>query len=195
MRPKPLSKEKIEEAMRHTQSNRAAARYLGVSYQHFKPYAKLFSDKDGINLFEKHKNQCGRGIPKHLKSKEYPALQQIFDGVLDPVHFTPAKIRNQLIHENYLPEECNICGFKERRILDYRIPLLLSFKDNNKKNYKLDNLELVCYNCYFMYIGTVYTEEQIEIIEDAPRDKFKVEKPEFQLDQEHLDNMAALGIL
>lgn len=196
MRPKPLSKDKILEAMRHTRSNRAAARYLGVSYQHYKPYAKLFRDDiTNKSLFEQHLNQAGKGIAKHLKGRKYPALQQIFDGTLDPAHFSPEKIKNQLIHESYLAEECAKCGFHERRVLDYKIPLLLSFKDNNRKNYKLANLELLCYNCFYLYIGDVFTEEQIDYIEDAPKDKFKVEKPNFELSESDLDNMRQLGIL
>ena len=39
---KPLTKAQIETALRYTKSNRAAAKYLGCSYQHYKPFAKLF---------------------------------------------------------------------------------------------------------------------------------------------------------
>lgn len=182
--------------MRHTRSNRAAARYLGVSYQHFKPYAKMFVDeKTNLSLFDEHLNQCGKGIPKHLKGKNLPAIQEILNGNLDASHFSVEKLKNQLIHESYLKEECYQCGFNERRVLDYRIPLLLSFKDGNKKHWVLDNLELVCYNCYFLYIGNVFTPEQIDKIEDQPKDVFKIEKPEFNLDDEHLENMRQLGIM
>ena len=45
--PKILSREDILRAMRLTKSNRAAAKYLGCSYQHYKPYAKLFK----LNIF------------------------------------------------------------------------------------------------------------------------------------------------
>ena len=148
MRPKIFTKSDIEKAMRHTLSNRAAARYLGCSYQHYKVYAKMFKDENtDKTLFELHKNQQGRGIPKHLKgSKNQPALKDILEGRLDPSHFSPEKIKKQLIHESMLPEECGRCEFHERRVLDYRVPLLLSFKDGNKKNYQLENLELLCYN-------------------------------------------------
>ena len=40
---KPLSKEQIVAATNKTLSNRAAARYLNVSYQHFKKWAKLYT--------------------------------------------------------------------------------------------------------------------------------------------------------
>ena len=49
--PKPLSKAQILAAQAKTQSNMAAARYLHVSYQHYKRYAKMYY------IFESHKNQ------------------------------------------------------------------------------------------------------------------------------------------
>ena len=39
---KPLSKQQIQAAMNKTMSNRAAARYLGVSYIHYKKWAKNY---------------------------------------------------------------------------------------------------------------------------------------------------------
>jgi len=200
MRPKPLKKEDILRAMRHTRSNRAAARYLGVSYQHYKPYAKIYTERqpngNEITLFEKHLNPSGKGIPKQLVgSKKEPALDLILTGQIDPSHWSVERIKSRLIIENRIAEDCAKCGFHERRILDYRIPLLLSFKDGNKKHWNIDNLELVCYNCYFLHIGDVFTPEQIDLIEDAPKDKFKVEKPEFDLDEDMLDNMRSLGLI
>ena len=50
---KPLSKEQILAAQAKTKSNMAAARYLHVSYQHYKKWAKLYK------LFAGHKNQSG----------------------------------------------------------------------------------------------------------------------------------------
>ena len=48
-KPKPLSKEMIVAAQANTKSNMAAARYLHVSYQHYKRYAKMYK------LFDDHK--------------------------------------------------------------------------------------------------------------------------------------------
>ena len=64
-----LSKEQIVAAQGKTLSNMAAARYLHVSYQHYKKYAKMY------NLFDTHKNQAGKGIPKFLKGfKKMPHM-------------------------------------------------------------------------------------------------------------------------
>jgi hypothetical protein len=195
MHKKFYSKEDILRAMRHTKSGRAAARYLGCSYQHYRPYAKMYLNEDGISLFDAHKNQCGKGIPKHLKGgKKQPALEQIFNGIIDPSHFTPEKIRKRLIFESYLAEECNRCKFNERRVIDYKVPLLLNFKDGNKKNYKKENLELLCYNCFFLYVTDPFTPEQVNIIEDFNQDKNNIEKPTFDMDDYLLENMKSLGI-
>ena len=124
---KPLSKEQIVVAQGKTKSNMAAARYLHVSYQHYKRYAKLYK------LFENHKNQSGKGIPKFLSNgKKDPALLDIIEGRVNAASFSPAKLKYRLIEEGYLLEECAICSFKERRVLDYKMPLLLHFKDLNR---------------------------------------------------------------
>jgi hypothetical protein len=159
-------------------------------------YAKTFTDDNDVTLFDLHKNQQGRGIPKHLKgSKKEPAIREILEGRIDPAHFTPEKIKRKLIHESILAEECNKCEFHERRVLDYRVPLLLNFKDNNKKNYQLDNLELLCYNCYFIYVGDIFSPEQLDQVQDFTDYKFKIDRPTWDLDEDALSNMRALGIL
>ena len=147
-RAKPLSKEQIVAAQANTRSNMAAARYLHVSYIHYKRYAKMY------NLFESHKNQSGKGIPKFLKGNgKDPALLDIIEGRISAAHFSPSKLKYRLIEEGYLLEECTMCGFKERRVLDYKMPLLLHFKDGNKSNYRSENIELLCYNHYFLTVG------------------------------------------
>ena len=167
--PKPLSVEQIRAAMAKTKSNRAAARYLNVSYQHYKKWAKNYDATEGDypNLFEQHKNQAGVGIPKFLNpgKSDFAALD-IIEGRLDPSSFNPQKIKYRLIEEGYLADECNQCGFHERRVLDYKIPLILHFKDGNKQHYRLENIQMLCYNCYFLTIGDIFSDKQIEGLED-----------------------------
>jgi hypothetical protein len=105
---KPLSKEMILAAMSQTKSNRAACRYLNVSYIHYKRWAKLYESDTHKNLFEQHKNQSGKGIPKFLRSKgKEPALIDIIEGRVDASSFSPDKIKYRLITEGHLLEECN----------------------------------------------------------------------------------------
>ena len=195
---KPLSKEDILRAMRFTKSNRAAARYLGCSYQHYKPYAKLFrvdeNDPSSPTLFESHLNQSGKGIPKFLPNRrKEPNVKIIVETGTGWESFTPEKIKARLIAESYLKEECYNCGFCERRVTDYKIPLLLNFKDGNKNNYLIENLELLCYNDYFLLVADPLTPDQIRHIEDNA--EVKAVAHDWDMDEAHLDNMRALGLL
>ena len=176
---KPLSVEHIRAAMAKTKSNRAAARYLNVSYQHYKKWAKIYdATEDGYpNLFEQHKNQSGKGIPKFLNNKKGErSVLDIIEGRLDPSSWDPQKIKYRLFEEGYMKEECYNCGFHERRVNDYKMPLILNFKDRNKQHYRLENLEMLCYNCYFLFMGDIYNEKQLTALEDH--------KPMYQADSD-----------
>jgi len=149
-----LSKEQVVAAQGKTLSNMAAARYLHVSYQHYKKYAKMYG------IFESHKNQSGKGIPKYLKGpKKMPHMKEIIEGRIAASSFNPNKLKYALIEQGYIAEECSVCGFKERRVLDYKIPLLLHFKDKNSNNYSLDNVQLLCYNHYFLQVGDIFNKQ------------------------------------
>lgn len=193
--PKPLSKEMIVAAMGRTRSNRAAARYLSVSFEHYKKWAKLYKDEaSGLTLWDKHKNQSGAGIPKFLSGKSNePALLDIIEGRATPHSFTPEKVKTRLILEGYLMEECYRCHMTERRVVDYKMPLLLHFKDKNKKNYKAENLELLCYNCFFLTVGDVFENRQIQGMEDHIT-IYKQEQPTWELDEYHLERLKELGL-
>lgn len=192
---KILSKDQILTAQSVTKSNRAAARNLHVSYQHYKMYANMYVDhKTGKTLYEIHANPSGKGIPKFLRldGKE-PALLDILEGRIPVDHFTPEKIKDRIIREGLLEEKCARCSFNETRILDSRAPLILHFVDGNKRNYSLKNIDLLCYNCYFLYIGNIFSGKQIQSLEDFHTGKL-VQKPTWQLDEHHIEHLKELGL-
>lgn len=192
---KILSKEQILAAQAKTRSNRAAARYLHVSYQHYKLYANIYKDdKSGKTLYELHANPSGKGIPKFLRldGKE-PALIDVLEGRIPIDHFTPDKIKERIIREGLIEEKCARCNFLERRIIDTRMPLILHFKDGNKRNYSLSNIDLLCYNCYFLYIGNIFSGKQIQSLEDFHTGKL-VQKPTWELDEYHIEHLRELGL-
>lgn len=173
MRPRPLSKMEILNAMDKTKSVRACSRYLNLSYSHVKKWMKFYKDdRTQMSLFEFHKNQAGKGIPKYLTwtDREIPLIDLI-EGGTDISSFSPQKIKMRMIKEGLLPERCNSCSYEKRRAMDYKVPLLLNFKDGNKKNFKIDNVQLLCYNCFFMQIGDVFEQKQVEAIEDYVQKK------------------------
>lgn len=186
-------------AILRTKSNRAAARYLSVSFPHYKRWAKLYTDeKTGQTLYESHKNQSGIGIPKFLPEKGFKGgvtLKDILEGTVSPDSFTPAKLKDKIILDGYLEEKCTHCNLMERRVLDYRMPLLLHFKDKNKRNYKLENLQLLCYNCYYLHVGDIFNNRQIQGIEDHLTVYKQIEVPDWDLDDYQLQRLQELGLM
>jgi hypothetical protein len=182
--PKPITREQLLAAMKMTKSNMACARYLGISYMHYSRYAKSYIDEEtGKTLFDLHKNQSGKGIRKFLGGKDLD-LEALMSGELFVKSLNVNRYKDKLIQEGYIEEKCNSCGFNEQRVNDYKAPLLVHFKDGNKMNWKIENIELLCYNCYFLQIGDVFNTKQIKHIEeDAPV------KKDDQIDWEMDDNM------
>lgn len=177
-----------------TRSNAAAARYLRVSYNHYKKYAKLYKDEQsGLSLLELHKNQAGKGIPKFLiNGGKEPPLMDLIEGRLPVEHFDPKKIKQRIIFEGLVEEKCAKCGFAERRVIDTKVPVILNWKDGNKKNWHLDNLEFLCYNCSFLYAASPITDQQVEKMEDY-LDK-NGEDFTWELDEHHIEHLKELGL-
>ena len=72
---KILTKEDILRAQKMTRSNMAAARYLHCSYNHYKKYAKMYKNDEGISLLKSNleniKNRVWGDFPiKNLEIKE-----------------------------------------------------------------------------------------------------------------------------
>ena len=149
-----ISESEIRYAMENTKSCAAAARFLKVSYESFRKYAKLYTDSEsGKTLFELHKNKPGKGITRAFK----PRLRGKF-GLLDILegkypNYPHTRLKHRLIQNAVFEEKCDSCGFCERRVNDYSVPLLLDWIDGDRTNHKKDNLRLLCYNCYYLEVG------------------------------------------
>jgi hypothetical protein len=68
--------------------------------------------------------------------------------------------KTRLIKEGWIQERCSCCGFQERRQYDYEIPLKMHWVDGDKRNYALENIQLLCYNCYFINVGNLSGKEK-----------------------------------
>ena len=79
------------------------------------------------------------------------------EDILDGKHrqLTPWFVKKRLIREGYLDDKCHICGFQEHRAIDDKQPITLDFLDGDTRNYKIDNIRLICYNCRFLYRGNM----------------------------------------
>lgn len=87
-------------------------------------------------------------------------LKRVFTGETTGTDWK--KIQQWVLDFDVLEKKCNKCNFTVN--IDSKVnttthphtkeqiyPLVLNFKDGNKENGVLTNLELLCYNCYFLH--------------------------------------------
>lgn len=193
---KHFTKQEILKAQQLTKSNRAAARYLNCSYNTYKIYAKQYIDETtGKSLFEKHLNPSGKGISKFLSNKgKNPPLEKLLDGTIPRHSYSVEKLKNRLLNEVVLRSECYRCGFHECRVNDFKQPFLLNFKDKNKNNWNKSNLEILCYNCYFLYVDEVFNAKEKQHIEDTYHPT-EASQPTWDLEGWQLDHFKELGLI
>ena len=156
-----IPESEIRYAMENTKSNAEAARFLKVSFTTYKKYARLYVDRDsGKTLYELHKNQFGVGIPKDVQkaAKGIYSITNILQG--KHPNYPTWKLRNRLLALAILPEQCNSCGYAERRVTDDTVPLLLDTIDGDETNHCIENLQMLCMNCYYQQTGNPFNEDK-----------------------------------
>ena len=137
----PLLESEIKESQEHENSATACSKYLKVGYKRYKKWAKYYG------LFKT--NPWKKGDRKHYWAPDrgkYP-LNQILDGKFP--NYPVFRLKDLLIRSGIKKPECEVCNWDERR-MDGKLPLLLNFRDGNEKNHKLENLQILCYNHYFV---------------------------------------------
>jgi len=156
-----LTESQVRYAMENTYSNLEAARFLNVSYNTYLKYADMYVDNEtGLTLRHLHKqkikpkverisNQDRRRYDNGYKEK----LEDILNG--DYPLYDSKIFRKRLFAANILPMECSSCGWNECRVTDGNYPLLIHFHDGNWRNKRIENLYLLCYNCYFLQVGSM----------------------------------------
>ena len=193
---KLLTEQQIKGAMKHTRSNRAAARFLNVSLPTYRLYAKMYLDPaSGKTLYDLHSNKFGKGIPKwRAGENKEPILQDLLKKGMSVESYSVEKLKNRLLYEGLLACECAKCGFHEERVLDCKVPLILAFKDNNKWNWLIENLQMLCYNCYFLYVGDLFNKKQLNFLEDAGDTVVQAKQTDWELDDYFLKHFQELGL-
>lgn len=127
-----------------------SARKLGVSFMTYRKYAKMYG------LYGRVANMAGKGITKPVKNEDagkYP-LNQILEGKFPK--YSTGRLKTRLIRSNRIEQKCNKCGFCEQRVTDKQVPLMLNYVDGNAKNKLRENIELLCYNCYFLNVNNPF---------------------------------------
>lgn len=147
-----LTESEVRYAMKNSNSNLTAAAFLHISVETWRRYASMYFDPEsGKNLYELHKSNRTNKFSKRRQSRKLATLEDIFAGRYP--NYLASKLKERLIQEAVFEESCALCGFKERRVSDYTVPLVLTWKNGNKLDHSKENLEFVCYNCYHLYYG------------------------------------------
>ena len=190
-----LTENVIRNAMKHTQSNFQAARYLNLTIETYRKYAKSFIDQEsGKNLYELHKNNSGKGI-KRVKWNHEISVEKI-NAIMASASYRAVnqqKLKNRLIYEGILRMECYKCGHHEKRVVDFKQPLILNFIDGNKHHWNIENLRMLCYNCHFLYVGDMFSDRQVRSLEDANAPLIK-EEIDWDIDDDFLQHFQDIGL-
>ena len=175
-RPKRMLLEsEILAAQSISKTEAEAARKLGVSFMTYRKYAKMYG------LYGRVSNAAGKGISKPIKNEDsgkYP-LNHILEGKFPK--YSTTRLKARLIRSNRIEQKCNKCNFSEHRISDNNVPLLLNYIDGNDKNKLQANIELLCYNCFFLYVNNPFgcrKSFKVNKIEEATQDIQIEVKPE-----------------
>lgn len=194
-----LTEEQVRSFLLNATSIKEAARNSKISYPTFKKYCKMYVDQEtGKTLFDLFKNPSGKGIKKNWdKLRAVYYLENVLKKGQDPRPERIAKLKEIVLERELLPQVCCKCGFKERRLNDMKVPLLLSFKNKDRSDWTVENLELMCYNCFFLHIGDPFKSAVVKRIEALEFDDgdFQEDTNKFhRLDQMYLDHLKDLGL-
>jgi hypothetical protein len=107
---------------------------LGLHFNTFKRYAKMFGCYNP--------NPSGKGMKK--KSVPKKALLDILSG--EHPEFQTFKLKNRLIREGLMKNECSLCGVTNW--CDKPLNMELDHIDGNRTNHSLKNLRMLCPNCH-----------------------------------------------
>jgi len=152
-RRKVITKNMILDSQSHTKSNMEAARWLRISYNTYKKWAKYY------NIFEQHLNQEGFGVKKGWATYKVP-IDDIITGKRQPPKRWSHKVfKSRLIEEGYFNEECSNCSYSEENMKTGKVCLGIDFIDGDHNNFKIENLSLLCPNCYLSYNGRFPTSK------------------------------------
>ena len=114
----------------------------------------FFQAEDGIRDYDVTGVQtCALPICKGIPHDTVPVWGLKIKDLLDGQHpnYPHWKLQEKLIKHGYLIEKCNECGEDRLRIDDLKGPMLLDYLDNDQSNRHIDNLRLLCFNCYFLF--------------------------------------------
>jgi len=172
-----LTEDEIREALANSSSIAEACRYMGgINIRTFRKYAEKYIDLEtGKNLYELYRkfgNPHSLRPRTHIKENLPYRYQKQIDNLLTQRKWTsPSRVailKKMLILHELHKEECEHCGYGEKRIKDNKQPLLLHFIDGDRKNWTLPNIRWLCYNCYFINVNDSFSGRVLANMQSSP---------------------------
>lgn len=161
-----ILKDQILNAIRHSTSIKGTASYLGVPISLLKPFLLEYKDDNTEkSLYETYfstKNKFSQVNKRKIKNKRITIHDLFQKGMHGLNSYTEGKIFREGIKLGYIKDECSCCGYNASRHIDGKKPLVLIFKDKNRKNWITTNLLILCFNCYFINISDISSEIELK---------------------------------
>ena len=140
---RPIFRSEIEEAKTHSPFATRQAKWLGVHPRTYRKYCRMY------NIWDPHPNEKGKRNLFNPERGKYPIAKILAGDFNGNPLVSNFMVIDKIIRSKTFPARCNICGYNKRRIIDRKMALLLDHKDGDQTNFKLDNLQILCYNCTF----------------------------------------------
>jgi transposase len=198
-----LSEEVVRNAIKNTRSNREAAAWLRISYKTWRKYAQSYKDeRTGMTLFDTHMAHGGRGVPKVRSrgNRANPRALQLGYQLIQGQLCTPERVKEltrRLMKDGRLGYCCKECGYAQKRPIDMKMPLLLNFINNDRTDWREENLRWLCYNCSFI-LALDYTNRTTRAILSAVApespDTPEEVKTFYNIDDFYLEHLRGLGV-
>jgi hypothetical protein len=136
---RPLLRTEIEEAIKHSKFCTDQARYLGVGVRTYKKYA------EPLGLYHPQPHHKGAKKPWGPEKGRHPLSKILLGDFYGDTAITDWKVKRKMLKAGW-PEECAVCGYNKRHLTTGHVPLLLDHIDGDRKNFKKENLRLLCWN-------------------------------------------------
>ena len=175
---KQPSRQRVEYAIKSTQSMRMAAEYINLSYQTFRKYAKQYELWTPL--------PSSKGVRKRNSTKVSPYdLKKILTGE-NPSPFRETVLLKKALNEAYLEQKCSECGYDCTQKGWYRhrdVPLVIAIDELLQKDITIQtNID------EFEAIPTTSTSELPIASSDTLIESPELEYIPFEEFQKTLDN-------
>ena len=140
---RPLLQSEIEDAKKHSPFASQQAKWLGVSISTYRKYSIMYG------IYDPKPNIKGKRNLYDPEKGRFPLSKILKNEFKDDLRVDDWLVKDKLIRSGTLPPKCNICGYNKRRIVDNKIGLLLDHTTGDKRDYTLENLQLLCFNCTY----------------------------------------------